>query len=105
MRDSDTTPLVSILMEGAPAAGKTALAAHLAALAEYPYIKLISPEGLVNQTESARCFKVTHLTPTPCPPPARRSTKPRPPEGLVHRAELALHHGGKPKPKVLNLSP
>jgi len=59
VRDSENTPLVSVLFEGLPGAGKTALAAHLACQAEYPFIKLISPESLVNQSESAKSFKIT----------------------------------------------
>jgi hypothetical protein len=46
-------------MEGQPGAGKTALAASLAAEAGYPYTKLISAESLVNLSESAKCYKIT----------------------------------------------
>lgn len=59
VRESDRTPLLSILLEGAPGAGKTALAAFLAKEAAYPYTKLISAEGLVNLSEVARCNKIT----------------------------------------------
>eukprot|EP00285_Hemiselmis_virescens_P016995 CAMPEP_0173380742 /NCGR_PEP_ID=MMETSP1356-20130122/3373_1 /TAXON_ID=77927 ORGANISM="Hemiselmis virescens, Strain PCC157" /NCGR_SAMPLE_ID=MMETSP1356 /ASSEMBLY_ACC=CAM_ASM_000847 /LENGTH=739 /DNA_ID=CAMNT_0014334443 /DNA_START=165 /DNA_END=2384 /DNA_ORIENTATION=- len=59
VRDSDNTPLLSVLVEGLPGAGKTALAASLAAEAEYPYTKLISAESLVNLSESAKCYKIT----------------------------------------------
>ena len=58
VRDSARTPLVSLLLEGGPGAGKTALAAFLALKAEFPYMKLISAEGLVNQTEAARAYKL-----------------------------------------------
>ncbi|KAJ1480788.1 P-loop containing nucleoside triphosphate hydrolase protein [Baffinella frigidus] len=59
VRDSARTPLVSLLIEGAPGAGKTSLSAYLALQAEFPYIKFISAENLVNQSESARAFKLT----------------------------------------------
>jgi vesicle-fusing ATPase len=59
VRDSENTPLLSVLMEGQPGAGKTALAASLAAEAGYPYTKLISAESLVNLSESAKCYKIT----------------------------------------------
>mmetsp|Transcript_33024 Transcript_33024/g.77233 ORF Transcript_33024/g.77233 Transcript_33024/m.77233 type:complete len:741 (-) Transcript_33024:143-2365(-) len=59
VRDSDNTPLLSVLVEGLPGAGKTALAASLAAEAGYPYTKLISAESLVNLSESAKCYKIT----------------------------------------------
>lgn len=62
VRDSARTPLVSLLIEGAPGAGKTSLSAYLALQAEFPYIKFISAENLVNQSESARAFKLTQVS-------------------------------------------
>ena len=39
--------LVSILLEGAPNAGKTALAAQLAINSGFPFVKICSPEDMV----------------------------------------------------------
>eukprot|EP00960_Hanusia_phi_P039244 753819-Hanusia_phi.AAC.3 len=59
VHESERTPLLSILLEGSAGSGKTALAAKLASQADYPYIKFISAESLVNQTEVARAHKIT----------------------------------------------
>lgn len=59
VKESEKTPLLSILLEGPVGAGKTALAAALAHNADYPYIKFMSAENLVNMSEIARCQKLT----------------------------------------------
>ena len=58
VRSSDRTPLVSVLLEGAPGAGKTALAAKLATGSDFPLIKLISPDSMVGYTEMAKVGKI-----------------------------------------------
>eukprot|EP00040_Diaphanoeca_grandis_P037746 m.249273 g.249273 ORF g.249273 m.249273 type:complete len:743 (-) comp33871_c4_seq1:177-2405(-) len=58
---SERTPLVSMLLCGAPGTGKTALAARIAQDSDFPFVKLISPENFVGLGESAkvsRIFKV-----------------------------------------------
>ncbi|XP_023322671.1 vesicle-fusing ATPase 1 [Eurytemora carolleeae] len=50
--------LVSILIEGAPNSGKTALAATLAKESGFPFIKICSPEDMVGFTESAKCLRI-----------------------------------------------
>lgn len=50
--------LVSILLEGAPNAGKTALAALLAKTSGFPFVKICSPEDMVGFTESAKCTQI-----------------------------------------------
>eukprot|EP00053_Salpingoeca_punica_P013358 m.120789 g.120789 ORF g.120789 m.120789 type:complete len:756 (+) comp16183_c2_seq1:69-2336(+) len=54
MRNSDRTNLVSVLVEGPVQSGKTALAAHLAMLSEFPLVKMISPENMVGYSETAK---------------------------------------------------
>ena len=50
--------LVSILLEGSPNAGKTALAAKLALDSDFPFVKLCSPEDMVGYTETAKCMQI-----------------------------------------------
>eukprot|EP01118_Nematostelium_gracile_P014689 TRINITY_DN578_c0_g1_i1.p1 TRINITY_DN578_c0_g1~~TRINITY_DN578_c0_g1_i1.p1 ORF type:complete len:467 (-),score=154.22 TRINITY_DN578_c0_g1_i1:122-1522(-) len=61
VRNSDRTPLVSVLLEGPAGAGKTALAVRLAKNSKYPFIKMISPETLVGWSETAKCSKITKV--------------------------------------------
>merc|ERR1719400_2135045 len=53
--------LVSILLEGAPNAGKTALAASLAKQSGFPFVKICSPDDMVGFTESAKCKATSRL--------------------------------------------
>ncbi|KAF8428130.1 P-loop containing nucleoside triphosphate hydrolase protein [Tirmania nivea] len=59
VRNSEKTPLVSILMHGPPGSGKTALAAQIALASEFPFIKLVSPENMVGFNEMS---KVSYLS-------------------------------------------
>ena len=51
IKNSKTTPLLSILLEGKNGSGKTALAAKLALESQFPFVKLISPENFVGYSE------------------------------------------------------
>ncbi|KAL2913937.1 transport between ER and Golgi ATPase protein [Polyrhizophydium stewartii] len=59
VKNSQRTPLVSVLLHGPVGAGKTALAATIAMSSEFPFIKLISPESMVGFTEAA---KMSHIS-------------------------------------------
>ena len=48
--------IFSIMLEGAPNAGKTALAAQLALNSGFPFVKICSPDDMVGFTESAKCM-------------------------------------------------
>lgn len=50
--------IVSLLLEGPPDTGKTALAAHLALRSEFPFIKLCTPDDMVGYTETAKCMMI-----------------------------------------------
>jgi vesicle-fusing ATPase len=58
---NDGPGLVSILLEGSPNAGKTALAAQLAKLSGFPFVKICSPEDMVGFTESAKCMQIRKI--------------------------------------------
>ncbi|XP_055633312.1 vesicle-fusing ATPase 1-like [Toxorhynchites rutilus septentrionalis] len=57
-RDSEGTGLVSILLEGPPNSGKTALAAQLAGMSDFPFVKVCSPDEMVGFTENAKCLQI-----------------------------------------------
>ena len=61
VRQSESTPLVSVLLHGPPGCGKTALAAKIAMDSDFPFIKLVSPEAMVGFNEVQ---KVQHLNKT-----------------------------------------
>merc|ERR1712020_709132 len=46
---------------GAPNSGKTALAAQLAKMSGFPFVKICSPEDMVGFTESAKCLKIAKI--------------------------------------------
>lgn len=55
---SGVSGLVSVLLEGPPNAGKTALAAQLAKLSDFPFVKVCSPDEMVGYSESAKCLHI-----------------------------------------------
>ncbi|KAF8915199.1 vesicular-fusion protein SEC18 [Mucidula mucida] len=61
VRTSTRTPLVSVLLHGPTGSGKTALAASIAQVSEFPFIKLISPDNMVGFTESAKVSAITKI--------------------------------------------
>ncbi|KAI5750413.1 hypothetical protein M8J76_015458 [Diaphorina citri] len=54
-KDTESSGLVSVLLEGPPNSGKTALAVQLAKDSGFPFIKICSPEDMVAYSESAKC--------------------------------------------------
>jgi vesicle-fusing ATPase len=58
---SERSPIISCLLEGAPGAGKTALAATLALESGFPYVKFISADTMVGFSESAKCSKIAKV--------------------------------------------
>lgn len=61
MKNSDSTPLLALLLEGRRGSGCTALAAQLAIESEFSFTKLISPEDFVGWTENAKCSKIAKV--------------------------------------------
>ncbi|KAK4699400.1 hypothetical protein P7C70_g6860, partial [Phenoliferia sp. Uapishka_3] len=58
VRQSQRTPLVSVLLHGPAGSGKTALAATIAMASQFPFIKLISAENMIGFSEGE---KITRL--------------------------------------------
>jgi len=61
VKNSNHTPLVSVLLHGAPGCGKTALAATIAMNSDYPFIKLITPENMVGYSEMSKMNEITKI--------------------------------------------
>ncbi|XP_065202991.1 vesicle-fusing ATPase 1-like isoform X2 [Planococcus citri] len=55
---AETSGLVSVLIEGPPNSGKTALAAELAKRSNFPFVKVCSSEDMVGFSESAKCLNI-----------------------------------------------
>lgn len=55
---TESSGLVSVLLEGPPNSGKTALAAQLAKISDFPFVKVCSPEEMVGFTENAKCLQI-----------------------------------------------
>eukprot|EP00271_Cylindrocystis_brebissonii_P002917 TRINITY_DN13669_c0_g1_i1.p1 TRINITY_DN13669_c0_g1~~TRINITY_DN13669_c0_g1_i1.p1 ORF type:complete len:771 (-),score=140.62 TRINITY_DN13669_c0_g1_i1:299-2611(-) len=55
IRGSDRSPLLTCLLEGESGSGKTALAATIAINSQFPFVKLISADTLLNMSEYAKC--------------------------------------------------
>lgn len=61
VKTSDKTPLLSLLLEGPPGAGKTALAAKVALESGFSYVKVVSPENYVGYTESGKVSAIAKI--------------------------------------------
>ncbi|XP_060951349.1 vesicle-fusing ATPase-like [Limanda limanda] len=60
-KNSDRTPLVSVLLEGPPNSGKTALAAKIAQDSQFPFIKICSPDDMIGYSEIAKCQAIKEI--------------------------------------------
>jgi vesicle-fusing ATPase len=54
-RTSTKTPLLSILLEGPTATGKTAIAAKLCSESAFPFIRMISADNMIGHGENQKC--------------------------------------------------
>ncbi|XP_063156639.1 vesicle-fusing ATPase isoform X1 [Candoia aspera] len=61
VKNSDRTPLVSVLLEGPPHSGKTALAAKIAEESNFPFIKICSPDKMIGFSETAKCQAIKKI--------------------------------------------
>ncbi|XP_077594685.1 vesicle-fusing ATPase-like [Stigmatopora nigra] len=60
-KNSEHTPLVSVLLEGPPNSGKTALAAKIAEDSQFPLIKICSPDKMIGYSEIAKCQAIKEI--------------------------------------------
>jgi vesicle-fusing ATPase len=58
---SDKTPLMGVLLEGDRDTGKSALAAHLAQVSGYPFIKMITADMLLGYPSNRKCDMITRV--------------------------------------------
>ena len=56
--ESERTPLVSMLLSGPPGCGKTSLAGKIATDADFPFVRLITPEKMVGLTAFHKMSKI-----------------------------------------------
>ena len=67
VRHSDKTPLMSALLRGPPASGKTAIVAKVAVLSGFPFVRMISTDEMIGYSKFAKCsliHKIFLETPT-----------------------------------------
>ena len=55
---SEMTPLVTILLEGKPNSGKTALAAKIAMNSGFPFLKFCSPQSMISYAEMSKAESI-----------------------------------------------
>ncbi|XP_016400550.1 vesicle-fusing ATPase-like [Sinocyclocheilus rhinocerous] len=60
-KNSERTPLVTVLLEGPPHSGKTALAAKIAEDSQFPFIKICSPDKMIGFAETAKCQAIKKI--------------------------------------------
>jgi len=58
VRTSESTPLLSVLLQGVPGCGKTTLAAQFGLESKFPFVKLISPEKFLSMSEVGKSFEI-----------------------------------------------
>ena len=61
MRTSETTSLLTCLLEGPSGAGKTALAATLGLESGFPFVKVITSDNMVGYSEAAKCQQIAKV--------------------------------------------
>lgn len=60
-KNSKRTPLMTVMLEGNVGTGKSALAAKLAAESDFPFIRMISPDMMIGEGESAKSQKLRKI--------------------------------------------
>lgn len=60
-RSSERTPLMSVLLEGSPFTGKTALAASTAVESGFPFIRKLSADEMIGMGEGSKCAHISKV--------------------------------------------
>lgn len=55
VRNSEKTPLMSVLLQGPPGCGKSAVAAKLAVTSGFPFVRMISADEMIGYSETSKC--------------------------------------------------
>lgn len=58
VKNSTRTPLMSVLLEGGRATGKTAVAAKIAMDSDFPFVRIISADSMIGYNESMKCSQL-----------------------------------------------
>ncbi|KXZ46923.1 hypothetical protein GPECTOR_39g417 [Gonium pectorale] len=61
VRNSDKTPLLSVVLEGPVGSGKSALAASAAIESDFPFVKVITSETMVGFSEQSKASQITKV--------------------------------------------
>lgn len=61
VKESEKTPLITVLLQGSVGSGKTALASSLALEANFPFARLISPDNMIGYSETAKCQTIAKI--------------------------------------------
>ena len=58
VRTSEKTPLMSVLLQGPVASGKTAVAAKVAVESGFPFVRMISADDMIGYSDVAKCGEI-----------------------------------------------
>mmetsp|Transcript_24883 Transcript_24883/g.53682 ORF Transcript_24883/g.53682 Transcript_24883/m.53682 type:complete len:754 (+) Transcript_24883:51-2312(+) len=58
VRTSEKTPLMSVLLQGPVASGKTAVAAKVAVESGFPFVRMISADDMIGYSDMAKCQEI-----------------------------------------------
>mmetsp|Transcript_5993 Transcript_5993/g.15008 ORF Transcript_5993/g.15008 Transcript_5993/m.15008 type:complete len:764 (+) Transcript_5993:110-2401(+) len=58
VRTSEKTPLMSVLLQGPPSSGKTAVAAKVAVESGFPFVRMISADDMIGYSDSSKCQEI-----------------------------------------------
>lgn len=58
VRTSEKTPLMSVLLQGPAASGKTAVAAKVAVESGFPFVRMISADDMIGYSDMAKCSEI-----------------------------------------------
>mmetsp|Transcript_57776 Transcript_57776/g.151953 ORF Transcript_57776/g.151953 Transcript_57776/m.151953 type:complete len:735 (-) Transcript_57776:49-2253(-) len=61
VKNSDNSPLLTVLLHGPPGCGKSALSAHLAQRSDYPFVRRVAHENLVGYSEQGKIGAITKI--------------------------------------------